>query len=303
MFTARRMVPHRRPLPRRRRRLLLLPRPPWRHDQDRRRQRLAAGGGSGHAGADRRPASRSSSGSTIPSASRSWSRSSSRRPTRPSTSSGLPRRHQDQGVGVQGPAHDRAARARGTPGVVERQARHGATGGGRPWTLTWHRKAHRPVAGAPAGGRDPRHRLRRHRHRTADVRASSTPAAGRSPPASSRAGVGKGTRVALLMPNGVDWAVLAIALARVGAVLVPLSTLLRPPELEAQLRVAGVDHLVFEPSFRGRDYVGDLASIGPLPRLRNADDAGGSRRARRPERSPTRSSTASAVRYDRPTTW
>jgi acyl-CoA synthetase (AMP-forming)/AMP-acid ligase II len=81
-------------------------------------------------------------------------------------------------------------------------------------------------------------------------------------------GVGKGTRVALLMPNGVDWVVVAIALARVGAVLVPLSTLLRPPELEAQLRVAGVDHLVFEPSFRGRDYVGDLATLGPLPRLR-----------------------------------
>ena len=37
------------------------------------------------------------------------------------------------------------------------------------------------------------------------------------------------------MPNGVEWAVIAIALMRMGAVLVPLSTLLRPPELEAQL--------------------------------------------------------------------
>ena len=93
------------------------------------------------------------------------------------------------------------------------------------------------------------------------------------------------------MPNGVDWAVIAIALVRVGAMLVPLSTLLRPPELEAQLRVAGVDHLVFEPEFRGRDYVADLASIGPLPRLRtrmtprrarrDVTGRGGHRRARR----------------------
>ena len=82
-------------------------------------------------------------------------------------------------------------------------------------------------------------------------------------------GVAKGTRVGLLMPNGVDWAVIAISLMRMGAVLVPLSTLLRPPELEAQLRIAAVDHLVLEPEFRGRDYVADLESIGSLPRLRS----------------------------------
>ena len=40
---------------------------------------------------------------------------------------------------------------------------------------------------------------------------------------------------------------------------------MRPPELEAQLRVAAVDHLVLEPEFRGRDYVADLESIGSLP--------------------------------------
>ncbi len=81
-------------------------------------------------------------------------------------------------------------------------------------------------------------------------------------------GIGKGTRVGLLMANGVDWAVIAVALVRVGAVFVPLSTLLRPPELEAQLRVAGVDHVIFEPEFRGRDYAADLGSLGALPRLR-----------------------------------
>ncbi|MFI5042245.1 MAG: class I adenylate-forming enzyme family protein [Acidimicrobiales bacterium] len=97
-------------------------------------------------------------------------------------------------------------------------------------------------------------------------------------------GVGKGTRVGLMMPNCIDWAVIAVATARAGAVLVPLSTLLRPPELEAQLRVAGVEQLLLVRTFRGRDYVGDLAEISPglspgcgqlfderLPRLRRVD--------------------------------
>ena len=76
-------------------------------------------------------------------------------------------------------------------------------------------------------------------------------------------GVGKGARVGLLAPNGIDWAVTAAAVLRVGGVLVPLSTLLRPPELEAQLRTAGVTHLITAPEFRGRRYLDDLESIAP----------------------------------------
>src|SRR3954468_6779675 len=52
------------------------------------------------------------------------------------------------------------------------------------------------------------------------------------------AGIGPGARVGLLMPNGIRWAVTSMAAMRIGAVLVPLSTLLRPPELEAQLHTA-----------------------------------------------------------------
>ena len=39
---------------------------------------------------------------------------------------------------------------------------------------------------------------------------------------------------------------------RTGAVLVPLSTLLRPPELLAQATTASVTHLVVVPEFRTR---------------------------------------------------
>jgi acyl-CoA synthetase (AMP-forming)/AMP-acid ligase II len=82
------------------------------------------------------------------------------------------------------------------------------------------------------------------------------------------AGMGKGARVGLMAPNGIEWAVIACAAARVGAVLVPLSTLLRPPELEAQLQMAGATHLIVEREFRGRSYLNDLDTMEPLPALR-----------------------------------
>jgi acyl-CoA synthetase (AMP-forming)/AMP-acid ligase II len=85
------------------------------------------------------------------------------------------------------------------------------------------------------------------------------------------AGAGKGSRVGLLMPNGIEWAVLALGVMRSGAVLVPLSTFLRPPELRAQLTTAGIEHLVVASSFRDRDYVADVGEIAAdVPRLRGA---------------------------------
>jgi acyl-CoA synthetase (AMP-forming)/AMP-acid ligase II len=83
------------------------------------------------------------------------------------------------------------------------------------------------------------------------------------------AGVGKGTRVGLIMPNCVEWVRIAVALTRIGAVLVPLSTLLQPPELVAQLRTASVQYLVSVVEFRGHRYLNDIASERPnLPALR-----------------------------------
>ncbi|HZP28071.1 MAG TPA: class I adenylate-forming enzyme family protein [Acidimicrobiia bacterium] len=74
-------------------------------------------------------------------------------------------------------------------------------------------------------------------------------------------GVVKASRVGVLMPNSASWAVAALGLARIGAVVVPLSTLLRPPELEAQLRTAAVERLLVVPEFRGRHYLDDLRAI------------------------------------------
>ncbi len=77
------------------------------------------------------------------------------------------------------------------------------------------------------------------------------------------AGVGKGDRVGLLTSNGIEWAATAMAVTRIGAVLVPLSTLLRPLELVAQLRTASVTHLVTVSEYRGRSYVDELESVVP----------------------------------------
>ncbi|HKY15924.1 MAG TPA: class I adenylate-forming enzyme family protein, partial [Microthrixaceae bacterium] len=86
------------------------------------------------------------------------------------------------------------------------------------------------------------------------------------------AGVGSGDRVGLLAPNGVEWAVVAYAVMRIGAVLVPLSTLLRSPELVAQLATADVSHLVAAPDVRGRDHLAELEAVAPG--IRAAGDAG-----------------------------
>jgi acyl-CoA synthetase (AMP-forming)/AMP-acid ligase II len=102
------------------------------------------------------------------------------------------------------------------------------------------------------------------------------------------AGVGKGTRVGLIMPNSTRWVQVAIALTRIGAVLVPLSTLLQAGELVAQLRVAAVQFLVSVDEFRGHRYLDDLNPVrrSELPALRQVwtvgqlDDAPASDRAR-----------------------
>lgn len=85
------------------------------------------------------------------------------------------------------------------------------------------------------------------------------------------AGVAKGTRVGLIMPNSTRWVRVAVALTRIGAILVPLSTLLTAGELTAQLRAAAVQFLISVEQFRGHRYLDDLPAAGrsELPALQH----------------------------------
>lgn len=87
------------------------------------------------------------------------------------------------------------------------------------------------------------------------------------------AGVAKGSRVGLIMPNGVRWVQTAIALTRIGAVLVPLSTLLTAGELRDQLRVASVQFLIGVEEFRGHRYLEHVVDNPDLPALQRVWNA------------------------------
>src|SRR5262245_31914167 len=54
------------------------------------------------------------------------------------------------------------------------------------------------------------------------------------------AGVGKGGRVGVLFPQGADIVVAMLAIMRIGAIAVPLSTFARAPELRRAIRHADV---------------------------------------------------------------
>ncbi|HMG44714.1 MAG TPA: class I adenylate-forming enzyme family protein [Acidimicrobiales bacterium] len=79
------------------------------------------------------------------------------------------------------------------------------------------------------------------------------------------AGVGKGTRVGLLHPNGAGWAVGWLAAARIGALTVPLSTFAPGGELARALRQTDVHALLTASHFAG-DSLGDRVEAG-LPDL------------------------------------
>lgn len=86
------------------------------------------------------------------------------------------------------------------------------------------------------------------------------------------AGIGKGSRVGLIMPNNVRWVQLALALTRIGVVLVPLSTLLTARELAAHLRTASVQYLISVEEFRGHRYLDDLTGLPALRQVWRADE-------------------------------
>jgi acyl-CoA synthetase (AMP-forming)/AMP-acid ligase II len=75
--------------------------------------------------------------------------------------------------------------------------------------------------------------------------------------------IGKGSRVGLLMPNSADFLVAALAVLRVGAVLVPVNTFSQTRELGWLLRHADVTHVVAHPSFLNNDYLERLEAALP----------------------------------------
>lgn len=72
------------------------------------------------------------------------------------------------------------------------------------------------------------------------------------------AGVVKGARVALLMGNRSEWVVAAFAVARVGGVLVPVSTFATREEREHILRHSDASTLILQRSLLKHDYLEDL---------------------------------------------
>ncbi len=79
-------------------------------------------------------------------------------------------------------------------------------------------------------------------------------------------GVGRGTRVGLLLPNWPEWIVIAFAVWRCGGVLVPLNTLYRARELGHALALAEVEVLVAVRRFLRNDFAASLATL-PAPRV------------------------------------
>lgn len=76
-------------------------------------------------------------------------------------------------------------------------------------------------------------------------------------------GAGKGTRVGLLAPNGPEWLPVAFGALRIGAILVPFSTLWTREEIGYALGHADVQVLLMRAAFRKHDYLGHLRALLP----------------------------------------
>ena len=81
-------------------------------------------------------------------------------------------------------------------------------------------------------------------------------------------GVGKGTRVGFLFGNGPEWVITWAAIARMGAVPVPLSTFLKPPELARVVRHADLQGVFAQSAFLAQDYL--TAFTDAFPALAHA---------------------------------
>jgi len=76
-------------------------------------------------------------------------------------------------------------------------------------------------------------------------------------------GIGKGTRVGLLFTYGPEFVVTWLALSRIGALAMPVSTTYRPAEVRRVLHLGDVDTLVVPERLLGRDVLAELEAAVP----------------------------------------
>jgi acyl-CoA synthetase (AMP-forming)/AMP-acid ligase II len=76
-------------------------------------------------------------------------------------------------------------------------------------------------------------------------------------------GVGKGSRIGFIFGNGPSFAVMFAAIARIGAVAIPISTMIRANELVRVLRQSDVAGLIVQRQFLGNDYAARLCEALP----------------------------------------
>ncbi|HUD30812.1 MAG TPA: class I adenylate-forming enzyme family protein [Novosphingobium sp.] len=78
-------------------------------------------------------------------------------------------------------------------------------------------------------------------------------------------GIGKGARVGFVHGNGPDFAVALAAISRIGAIAVPISTMIRSNELVRVLRQSDVQGLILQRTMLGKDFVARI--LDALPEL------------------------------------
>lgn len=76
-------------------------------------------------------------------------------------------------------------------------------------------------------------------------------------------GIGKGTRVGLLLPNGPDWVLAWLAANRIGALAVPICTFYRAQELAWTLRHSDIHVLLTARTILGNDFLARLEEAAP----------------------------------------
>jgi acyl-CoA synthetase (AMP-forming)/AMP-acid ligase II len=81
-------------------------------------------------------------------------------------------------------------------------------------------------------------------------------------------GIGKGTRVGFIYGNSPAFVIVMAALARIGAIAIPISTLIKGNELVRVLRQSDVGTLIVQRQLLGRDYIERLCDA--LPGLASA---------------------------------